>query len=225
MTNPKSNAPRPYRMGARAEAAEATRLRILHAAFQLFSSSAYDDVSLESIAERAEVALKTVQRRFGSKDGVLLALSEIEHEVRDVPVGDIDEVVRVLSSRYEESMDILSSYIAVEPRVPAVKEMLVGARKGHFKWLSETLAPYLPDPKTPQHRRRVAQLFAATELYVWHSWRRHLGLGREVATETMREMLVAILGNPELSSTSTEPKQAPATALTSKGKKSGKSEL
>jgi hypothetical protein len=39
----------------------------------------------------------------------------------------------------------------------------------------------------------VAVLFGATEIYVWHSWRRHLGLSRDAAARAMRESLEALV--------------------------------
>src|SRR5437764_2573263 len=61
-------ATRLYRMVARAEAAEATRLRILDAARQLFADLLYDQVSLNAVAARAGVTVQTVIRRFTSKE-------------------------------------------------------------------------------------------------------------------------------------------------------------
>src|SRR5436190_17082124 len=64
---------RAYRMQLRAASAEATLERVLDAASELFSGASYDEVSLEAIARRARVSLPTVLRKFGSKDGLLLA--------------------------------------------------------------------------------------------------------------------------------------------------------
>src|SRR5919202_4501274 len=68
---------RAYRMGARAEAAEETRLRILDAVIGLHMERYYDQVSLEDVARRAGVTVQTVLRRFGSKDRLLDAATEV----------------------------------------------------------------------------------------------------------------------------------------------------
>jgi len=179
---------RRYRMTARAELAEATRRRILDAAVALFYESSYDDVTLEKVADRAGVALKTVLRRFDSKDGLLLACAESagnENLHRSVRPGDVDGAIVVLAKRYEETMDAMLRYVAVQDRVPAVGHVLNLARRHHLDWLAATFAPLLPEPRTPLHRRRVAQLFAATEIYVWHAFRRRLGFSRIAAQETL----------------------------------------
>src|SRR3954463_5599792 len=95
---------RAYRMQLRAASAEATLGRVLDAASELFSGASYDDVSLEAIARRARVSLPTVLRKFGSKDGLLLACargrSVREIEARAVTPGDVRGAARVLAGRY-----------------------------------------------------------------------------------------------------------------------------
>jgi AcrR family transcriptional regulator len=51
-------------MTARADAAEHTRDRILSAAVELASERFLDEISLEDVAARAGVAVRTVIRRF-----------------------------------------------------------------------------------------------------------------------------------------------------------------
>ena len=185
-------------MGARADAAEETRTRILDAARELFMAAPFfDDVSLEQIAERAGVALKTVQRRFNSKDELVLACARTERREREVPVGDVAAVVRTLGARYEETMDVMLRYIALEPRLPAVAELLADARRGHYQWLEQVFAPYLPGGRGALHRRRVAELFVATEIYSFHALRRHLGFGRELAEQALLETLQALIARWE----------------------------
>jgi len=180
---------RRYRMTARAESAQATRQRILNAALELFYESSYDEVTLEKVADRAGVALKTVLRRFDSKDGLLLACAEearrLEESSRVVAPGDVGGAVDALAHRYEETMDIMARYLAVQDRVAAVGRIINLARRTHFKWLAKTFAPHLPAPADRRHRRRLAQLFAATEIYVWHTFRRRLGFSFSAAHDVM----------------------------------------
>ena len=180
---------RRYRMTTRAASAEATRQRILHAALELFYESSYDEVTLEHVADRAGVALKTVLRRFESKDGLLIACAEgardREASRRVVTPGDVGGAVDALTKRYEETMDLMARYLAVQDRVPAVGRVITLARRTHLAWLATTFAPQLPAPADPLHRRRLAQLFAATEIYVWHAFRRRLGFSCAAASDVM----------------------------------------
>jgi AcrR family transcriptional regulator len=66
--------PRPYRMGKRDVARAETRQRILEAARDLLSSEASTDLSLETIARRADVSRLTIYYHFRSRAGLLEAL-------------------------------------------------------------------------------------------------------------------------------------------------------
>ena len=63
---------RPYVQSRRAEAAADTASRILDATAELFLECG-DAPTLEAIAQRADVAVQTILRRFGSKEGLQAA--------------------------------------------------------------------------------------------------------------------------------------------------------
>ncbi|HEU4582479.1 MAG TPA: helix-turn-helix domain-containing protein [Polyangiaceae bacterium] len=185
---------RRYHMTARALAAAATRQRILNAARELLlAAPGFDDVSLEQIAERAGVALKTVQRRFGSKRALLIECGPTERGERKVTPGDIAGIAHALASRHEATMDVVVRYLAVEARVPELARRFSDTRAGHWRWLEEVFAPHLPARRSRLQRQRVAELFAATELYTWHSWRRRFGISRDQAERALTEMLEALV--------------------------------
>jgi len=60
-------------MANRARKTERTRRTIETALVRLLAIRSYDAVSMADIAEQADVAVRTVQRHFGSKDDVLTA--------------------------------------------------------------------------------------------------------------------------------------------------------
>jgi AcrR family transcriptional regulator len=69
--------PRPYRLGQRQKATEQTRSRILTAARELLlASDAFSGFSIDAVARQADVARMTVYHQFGSKIGLLEALSD-----------------------------------------------------------------------------------------------------------------------------------------------------
>jgi AcrR family transcriptional regulator len=69
--------PRPYRAGQRQAATEQTRARIVAAARELLiSPGGYAHFSIETVARQADVARMTVYHHFGSKLGLLEALSD-----------------------------------------------------------------------------------------------------------------------------------------------------
>jgi AcrR family transcriptional regulator len=61
-------------MRARADAAAATADRIIAAARVRLRREPYDELTLEVVAADAGVTVRTVLRRFGSKDGLARAV-------------------------------------------------------------------------------------------------------------------------------------------------------
>ncbi len=71
----KEKCSRPYRLGQRETAMEATRARVLAAARELIlGENALAGFSMEAVARQAGVTRMTVYQRFGSKRGLLEAL-------------------------------------------------------------------------------------------------------------------------------------------------------
>jgi AcrR family transcriptional regulator len=69
--------PRPYNAGQRQVSTEQTRLRIIQAARELLMApDGYSRFSIDAVARQADVARMTVYYQFGSKIGLLEALSD-----------------------------------------------------------------------------------------------------------------------------------------------------
>jgi len=179
-------------MRARAAQLQERRDGVLAAAFDLFSVVPFDEVSLAHVARRAGVGTKTILRQFGSKEGLVAACvgwgSRREAALRAVPAGDVRAVVRTLAARYEAGMDTMRRYIELEDRMPVVKRGLRTARAAHHAWLAVVFDRWLP-ARGGTRARRLAALFGATEIYVWWSWRRRLGLSRADAESAMQDTL------------------------------------
>jgi len=56
--------------------------------------------------------------------------------------------------------------------------------------------------------KRVAELFAATEIYAWHSWRRRLGVSRDLAEKAVTEMLEALVARWHAAGATAQPSAA-----------------
>jgi AcrR family transcriptional regulator len=99
--------PRPYRLGQRQATTEQTRVRIINAARELLAeSSGFSGYSIDAVARQADVARMTVYHQFGSKIGLLEALSDslaahggMEHQAdafrRPEPLDALDEYITV----------------------------------------------------------------------------------------------------------------------------------
>ena len=183
-------------MRLRAAAAAASLERIRDAATALFSKLSYDEVSLEAVARLARVSLPTVLRKFGSKDALFVecarAMSARELEARTVTPGDVRGAARLLALRYEQLLP-LWRHLDLQHRFPTVAEVMVGVRQRHLAWLAAAFEPFLSQRRGKLRARQLAALFGATEIYVWWTWRTHLGLDALEAEQTMFEVLEALV--------------------------------
>jgi hypothetical protein len=138
-----------------------------------------------------------VLRKFGSKDALLVACAKNrsgrEMDARAVTPGDLRGVARVLAGRYEQLLPMWKSYLGLEERYAAIAQALGEVRRGHLAWLGNAFAPFLPRRNGPARTRRLAVFFGATEIYLWWTWREHLGLSAAEAERTMLELLEAIV--------------------------------
>jgi AcrR family transcriptional regulator len=190
---------RAYRMGARAEAAAETGRKILRATMELYVERFYDQVSLDDVAERAGVTVRTVLRRFGSKEQLVSAAAqEARRRVRSqqdrAPVGDVAGAVKVLVETYEEHGDRVLRLLAQEERVPAFRLLTDTGRAYHHEWVKRVFAPLLAERTGAQRERLLAQLIATCDVYFWKLLRRDLGLSREQTELAVIEAIMALEG-------------------------------
>jgi AcrR family transcriptional regulator len=192
-------AKRRYRMAARAEAAAATRGRILEAAVAVFWERPLLDISLEEVARRAGVSLPTVIRGFGDKVGLFAAAVEHEYErVRqrrdEAPVGDVRAAVRILVDHYEELGDAVLRLLAAESQAPGLHEIADRGRAYHAAWCERVFATALAGLEGEEHARRLAEFVAVADVYMWKVLRRDRGLSRSQTELALCELIEPLLG-------------------------------
>ncbi len=200
---------RPYKQVARAQAQEHTRETLLQVATEEVKRDSWTQASLESVAGRAGVSKQTALRHFGSKQGLLDAVirrtSSIVIKERDeAPIGDIRGAVANLVRHYERYGDIVVRLLPYRDAVVRVlgqenrdsfaRRTVDRGHEVHEEWVLRTFEPQLAslDPRTRE--RRLAQLVAVCDVYVWKILRRDLGLDVaqvEAALVELIERLVA----------------------------------
>lgn len=185
---------RPYRMGARAKATEATRLKILEAVEVAFQELFYDEMTLAAIAERAGVSVQTVLRHFDSKEALFTAsyLHTAEKMGADrgpLPTGGPKAIVADLVDHYERYGDRILWMLAQEAREPVLKNLADLGRLYHLQWCRQAFAPALEGLRGAKRERRLAQFVTATDIYTWKLLRRDRGLSRAQTKLAMTELL------------------------------------
>jgi AcrR family transcriptional regulator len=186
-------------MTARAEAAAATRERILGAAWGRFSKHPYERVRLADVASDAGVSEQTVYSGFGTKDQLFVAAwiwaIGPEGERRDqASVGDVREAVQLLYDSYEAQGDATLRILAEEDRIPAIRQMTDAGRAWHRAWVERTFAPSLKGARGTARERRLVALVVATDILVWKLLRREMRLDRATAEQIVIEMITAMKG-------------------------------
>jgi AcrR family transcriptional regulator len=188
--------PRPYRMRARAEAAAATRGRILRAVLDLHVERFHDQITLDDVAGRAGVTVQTVLRHFGTRDRLVAAAaeqatSEVLAQRSSAPVGDVDGAVENLLDHYEEWGRSAMRLLAQEERVPQLRAVADGGRAAHYAWVERTFGPFLTE-SDPLLRPK---LIALTDVFTWKLLRLDLGLDRTATAAALASMIRAVIGD------------------------------
>jgi AcrR family transcriptional regulator len=194
-------AKRTYRMSARADAALATAECILDAAIEVFWERPTDQISLEEVARRAGVAKQTVLRRFESKAGLLAAAGEralerVRTERGDVVPGDLAGAVHALVAHYERTGDGVLRMLAEENRNPGLRAVADRGRVYHAGWCEGVFASVLDGLRGADRDRRLAQLVAVSDVYMWKLLRRDRGLSSRQTEMALHELLEPMMGGP-----------------------------
>jgi AcrR family transcriptional regulator len=188
-------------MVARAEAAAATRERLLSSAWRHFAAHSFEAVRLADVAREAGVSAQTLHNHFGTKDDLFVAAwlwtMAPEGARRDSAApGDVRAAITVLYDSYDKDGDAVLRLLTQEERIRAVHEMAEAGRLWHRAWVERTFEHLLAHlPRTERERRLVA-LVVATDLLVWKLLRREMGLGRKAAEQIVFEMVTAPKGAP-----------------------------
>ncbi len=182
-------------MTARARSTAETGERILDAARERFSRMAFDDVTLNDIAEASAVSVQTVIRRFGSKENLFTLLGEREGSrirAEREPLGpdvSMESAVQTLVGHYERDGEMVLNLLAQESRFPLIAEAVSAGRKEHERWVEKHFPSLFAGTGNPDRELKLEAAIAATDLYVWKLLRLDRGLSRSETEKTIVTLL------------------------------------
>lgn len=186
-------------MTTRAAAAARTTERILDAAAAVFAQTPMSQIVLSEVADRAEVSVQTVLRKFGDKDALFAAVAE--HVGRDVQAhrgeatpDDLPGAVANLVEHYERHGDTVVKLLGEEAGVPSLREVADVGRAYHRDWCARVFAGALAPLQGRDRERRLAQLVAVCDIHTWHLLRRQEGLSRAQTEVALLETLEPLVG-------------------------------
>jgi AcrR family transcriptional regulator len=188
---------RPYAMTLRAAKADATRQRIRASAVELYCQRPVEDFTLEEVARRAGVTVRTVLRAYPSKDKlVYAALDEMAAGgmfLKPSPPGDVKAAVAAFFDIYEAVGDLVMQWLNDERRLPALKPALDRGRDNHRDGVRVAFAPQLEQRRGAERDRLLRMLTVLTDIYVWKLLRRDMALGRQPAEAIVRTMIDGVI--------------------------------
>jgi AcrR family transcriptional regulator len=178
----------------RAAAAEATAERIVRATLELAYERNAIDMTLEQVAARAGTSVQTVLRKFGSRDGLLIAATqagsqEVVAERQPVP-GDRDASIAALVEHYEQRGRFVLRILAQDESWARL--ITDSGKLVHRAWVEEVFAADLPDAG-PQRDELVDLLVVATDVYAWKLLRLDRGLDAATTASRIRTLTLRIL--------------------------------
>lgn len=185
-------------MTARRELVEQTREGVLQAAYELWRTHPYDEVTIEAVADAAGVARQTVHRQFGSKEDLFVAVVDWRRPREDefsqrVEPGDLEAAVRLHVDRYESTGDAIVRFLELEGRIAAIDHLLESGRRGHRSEIEHSFEPYLAHLAREERDRAVLALYAATDVMVWKLLRRDFGRSREETEAIIRQLVDGVI--------------------------------
>lgn len=189
---------RAYRQDARAEQTEANAQGIVASTVALiWSVRRIGDITLDEVAADCGLTVRTILRRFGSRDGLLdAAFAQLYRDVERLrvptPGGDVEAGLTALLNFYEEIGDLNIRGLEQEDQLPALHQLLEGGRASHRDWLEHVFGPHLADSMREQS---LTTLYAATDVYLWKLLRRDLHLTPGQAAATFRQLVNGVLNN------------------------------
>lgn len=187
---------RPYVLQARAQAAAATRERVLASTRDLLLTHGFDEMTVEAIAAGAATTVRTVLRIFSSKQQVFVEALHSLGALGQAPIlpGDTTALVRGMHDFYEKVGGTVIRWLADEARVPALRDHLAIGREHLRLWVAEAFAPTLAELHGAERAQVHEALIVAFDVYSWKLLRRDFGLNRDAARAVVSRMVSALIG-------------------------------
>lgn len=192
---------RVYDMTRRAEAAERTHAAIIDATLSFIPGRTWEELTVEEIAAHAGVSVRTVLRRFGSKDGLAEATADrcrerIAEQRRGDRPGDLDATIAELVEHYERWGETALWLLDQRRTVPVLAKAAAEGTRLHEQWVRVVFAPQLAGypARSARRRRLTAALGAVTDVHTWEMLRGRSGLSRIETEGALRELCAGVLG-------------------------------
>lgn len=193
-------APRKYELKRRAESVEETRRRIIDATFDLHSEKGVLATSMQDVAERADVALRTVYNHYPTVDDLVAGCAKkvIALLARPTPAifsgletyeERVRRLVHELFAMYERGAVMISVARCEQDEVPGLAEYVANEEALRKELVREALRPFRPRSRT------VREIVALTDFYTWKAFAQQNLSTRQAADVICRSLVAQV--NPD----------------------------
>lgn len=191
---------RTYQMSERADQVVRNNRNIMDAMAALWLEVPLSELTLEKVSQRSGVTVRTILRKFGSKEGLLKACLEndgdrFNQNRMKVTPGDLTGIIDALLEEYEYMGDALIRTLTVEYEFPSTQEILKKARAIHREWCMMVFEPFLPPKSSENYETVLSAFIAGTEFYLWKLMRKDLGKTPEECREIFLFTLKSLAQN------------------------------
>lgn len=185
-------------MQVRAKKVSDNEVRILKSIFGLWEKLSIHEITLEMVAKDSGVTVRTILRKFGSKEGLIEAcvekdISNIKKDRDTAAAGDYSQALKILLKDYERIGDAAIRTLAVEQELPIAKKILDNGRAYHREWCEKVFSPFLPDRDASDYESKLLSFITATEFYLWKLLRRDLNKSEESTFAVFKSLIEGLI--------------------------------
>lgn len=171
-------------MVERAEQVARNDQKIIDAMADLWLELPLSELTLDKVSPRSGVTVRTILRKFGSREGLFKACIEQDgdrftRKRMQVTPGDLPGIVDALLEEYEHMGKALIRTLTVEYEFPETQTLLKNARMFHREWCTRVFEPFLPEHTSDNYETILSAFIASTEFYLWKLLRKDLGKSPE----------------------------------------------
>ena len=187
-------------MVQRAEQVARNDRKIIDAMSDLWLEVPLSELTLDKVSQRSGVTVRTILRKFGSKEGLFQACIESDgdrftRKRMQVKPGDLTGILDALLEEYEHMGNALIRTLTVEYEYPVTQTLLQNARRFHRDWCAQVFEPFLPEPDNDNFETVLSAFIAGTEFYLWKLLRKDLGKSLEQCRKIFRFSLEGLAAN------------------------------
>lgn len=146
------------------------------------------------------MTVQTVNRRFGSKEGLFEKLAEREEKrvvkERAVPLEEgIAFAIHTLVNHYEKDGDMMYNLVSQEHISEPIREIVNRGRQIHRNWVEKYCKELFQGLEDNAYQMQLYSVMATTDLSIWKLLRRDYGLPKEFVVSIMLKLLNSLKGD------------------------------